>query len=88
MPPITPRPPAFVTAAASSGPDATFIPGREESGMQNWDWDWHWGGTGDGSHRLGAGTRRPTCQKDGMFNAKQLCYGSSDDRHGGYTIGL
>lgn len=25
-PPITPNPPAFVTAAASSGPAATFIP--------------------------------------------------------------
>jgi hypothetical protein len=25
-PPMTPRPPAFVTAAASSGPAATFIP--------------------------------------------------------------
>lgn len=25
-PPITPRPPAFVTAAASRGPAATFIP--------------------------------------------------------------
>ena len=27
-PPITPRPPAFVTAAASLGPAATFIPAR------------------------------------------------------------
>ena len=27
-PPMTPNPPAFVTAAASSGPAATFMPGR------------------------------------------------------------
>jgi hypothetical protein len=28
IPPRTPRPPAFVTAAASFGPAATFIPAR------------------------------------------------------------
>lgn len=31
-PPITPKPPAFVTAAASSGPAATFIPASIDHG--------------------------------------------------------
>jgi hypothetical protein len=68
MPPITPRPPAFVTAAASSGPAATFIPGAKRLEVC---------GTGGESHRKGT----HTCQEDGVLYAEQLRDGSRDDGH-------
>ena len=64
-PPITPRPPALVTAAASSGPAATFIPVKSVSCHI----------------RVCVTCRRRTCEKDGVFNTEQLGDRCGDDGH-------
>jgi hypothetical protein len=72
MPPMTPRPPALVTAAASSGPAATFIL------QENTCWE--------SNHHNRTRNCVPG-EEDRVFDAKILSYGSLYDRHSGLWVG-
>lgn len=65
---MTPSPPAFETAAANSGPAATFMPtqpAKVSSGVL-----------------LGRDVQQRTCKQDGVLNAEELCDGCCDGGHG------
>jgi hypothetical protein len=68
---MTPMPPAFETAAASSGPAATFIPEYTVDGHQH--------ELRSDERNEGVGDCGLTGERDGMVDPKQLGEGRGED---------
>jgi hypothetical protein len=67
-PPMTPRPPALVTAAASSDPAATFIPVAHCAHNEDRRKSWASMSTTVGTYKC----ELRTCKEDGVFDAEEL----------------